>query len=85
MHRTVRGAALAVVGDSWTVTNTAPMPAFEAATPIDPAMLPALRSSLVNGTTDHPITPTPNLNLTLTLTPTPAPNPDPDPSPNPNP
>jgi len=50
MHRTVRGAALAVVGDSWTVTNTAPMPAFEAATPIDPAMLPALRSSLVNGT-----------------------------------
>ena len=50
MHRTVRGAALAVVGDSWAVTNTAPMPAFEAATPIDPAMLPALRSSLVNGT-----------------------------------
>ena len=37
MHRTVRGAALAVVGDSWTVTNTAPMPAFEAATPINPA------------------------------------------------
>ena len=69
MHRTVRGAALAVVGDSWTVTNTAPMPAFEAATPIDPAMLPALRSSLVNGTKIGPYNP----------------NPKPNPNANPNP
>jgi len=50
MHRTVRGAALPVVGNSWTITNTAPLPSFEATTPIDPAMLPAIRSSLLNGT-----------------------------------
>ena len=46
----MRGAALPVVGNSWTITNTAPLPSFEAATPIDPAMLPAIRSSLLNGT-----------------------------------
>ena len=50
MHRTVRGAALPVVGNSWTITYTAPLPSFEATTPIDPAMLPAIRSSLLNGT-----------------------------------
>ena len=33
MHRTVRGAALPVVGNSWTITNTAPLPSFEATTP----------------------------------------------------
>jgi len=26
----VRGAALPVVGNSWTITNTAPLPSFEA-------------------------------------------------------
>ena len=30
MHRTVRGAALPVVGNSWTITNTAPLLSFEA-------------------------------------------------------
>ena len=46
----MRGAALPVVGNSWAITNTAPLPSFEATTPIDPAMLPAIRSSLLNGT-----------------------------------
>ena len=53
MHRTVRGAALAVVGNSWTITNTAPLPSFEAATP---------------NPNPNPYTPTPTPTLTLTLT-----------------
>jgi len=39
MHRTVRGAAIAVVGNSWTITNTAPLPALEARHPHRPLTL----------------------------------------------
>ena len=84
MHRTVRGAALAVVGNSWTITNTAPLPSFEAAPisspispPVSPPVLPCVSPISPPNTAPLPsfeaATPNPNPNpytptLTLTLT-----------------
>jgi endo-1,3(4)-beta-glucanase len=50
MHRTVRGAALAVVGTRWKLAYTAPLPAFGTKNPVDPKMVPLIKSSLLNGT-----------------------------------